>query len=71
MRVMRPIISALTDIRSRARTTFHDVPPNAIIDVLSKYGIQKDMVSTEMGGTVVLDDREWIENRQALELEEL
>lgn len=71
MNFMRPIMLALTDTRTRARTIVHNVPESTILDALISYGISKEMVPTELGGTIVLNQREWMENRRAVEMEEL
>lgn len=71
MTVMRPIILALTDKRARARTIVHNVPESKILDALISYGISKEMVPTELGGSIVLNQREWMENRRAVEMEEI
>jgi hypothetical protein len=55
----------------RARTLTHDVPESDILPVLSAYGIMPDMLPVAMGGTVVLDQAEWIATRRATEMEEL
>lgn len=62
---------ALKKKTTRSRTLFHDVPESEILDVLAEYGILKNMLPTEMGGTVVLNQREWMANRWAIEIEEL
>jgi len=62
---------ALKTKSTRHRTLFHDVPASEILDTLAGYGIIKGMVPTEMGGTVVLNQQEWIANRWAAELEEI
>ena len=62
---------AFADKRFRARTIAHDVSENEILDVLSKYGIQKEMLPTEMGGSIELNRSEWIANRWAVEMEEI
>jgi hypothetical protein len=71
MNVMRPVMLALTDMRTRARTIVHDVAESAILDALISYGITNEMLPTELGGTVVLNQREWMANRRATEMEEL
>lgn len=71
MRVLRPVLMALTDKRLRARTIWHDIPETEIISALSEYGILKEMLPTEMGGDVLLDQVEWMANRRAVELEEI
>jgi hypothetical protein len=66
----KPMIYALMDKDTRSRTLFHAVPESQILDVLSGYGILKDMLPTKMGGTVRFDQAEWIANRRAAELQE-
>lgn len=57
----------------RARTLTHDVKVDQIIRVLHKYGIGKEILPTEMGGEVNLQNHleEWIANRRAAEMEEI
>jgi len=67
----RQIMSAVAGKESRARTLFHTVPENELFSVLSEYGLQQDMLPTDMGGSLEFDMLEWIENRRAAELEEI
>lgn len=67
---MNPLLMALMDARGRSRIKFHGIPENAAAEVLSSYGIEKETLPTEMGGSVVLNQQEWIANRRALEMEE-
>lgn len=71
LKIMRPIMLALTDKRTRLRTIVHDVPVSQICDVLSAYGILREMLPTEMGGEVKLNQAEWIADRRAVELQEI
>lgn len=68
---MKPILSALLDSRGRSRMIIHDVPDSNIVEDLSRYGIQKEMLPTEMGGSYEFNAYEWIANRRAAELEEI
>ena len=49
----------------------HDVPENKIIAILAQYGILACMLPTEMGGTVKQSQSEWLEQRRAVEMEEI
>ena len=71
VKIIKPIYNALRDRAARSRTVFHDVPESQILDVLSDYGILKGMLPTMMGGTVRLDQTEWIASRRAAELGEI
>jgi hypothetical protein len=71
IRTMSPLVLTLMDARGRSRYKIHDIPENDAAVDLSSYGISKEMLPTEMGGSVVLDQQEWIANRRALEMEEL
>ena len=71
LKIIKPIIYALMDKHGRARQRLHDVPESQLLDVLSNYGIHKEMLPTEMGGTVQLGQAEWITNRRAAELMEI
>lgn len=70
-RVLKPVFYALMDKHSRSRIMIHDVPESQILDALSSYGILKHMLPVEMGGTVLLNQAEWISNRRAVELSEI
>lgn len=70
-RVLAPLVAAMKDKSTRARTLFHDVPEKDIVEVLSAYGIEKEMLPTEMGGTVGFSQEEWVANRRAVEMEEI
>ena len=71
VKIILPILNTLTNKHTRSRKLVHDVPESQLLDVLSDYGILKDMLPTEMGGTVLLDQAEWIASRRAAELEEI
>jgi CRAL/TRIO domain len=71
VKIIKPIVNALMDKHARSRALMHNVPESEILDVLSSYGIQKDMLPTEMGGTVLLDQAQWIASRRAAELEDI
>jgi len=71
VRILKPIVKALMDKESRARLLMHAEREGEILDVLSRYGIQKDMLPTEMGGTIVLNQADWIAQRRAAEMEEI
>jgi hypothetical protein len=45
----------MLDKRNLAHIVVHDVPESQLLDVLSDYGIHKELLPTEMGGTVKLD----------------
>ena len=55
----------------RTHTIQHDVPEDDIVESLANFGISRDMLPTCMGGTVDIDQSEWIANRRAVELEEI
>jgi len=68
-RVITPIVHSFMSKEFRARNLTHDVPWTGIVETLSKYGIEKEMLPTAMGGTIELNQSEWIANRWATELE--
>lgn len=70
-RIIKPILNAMTDRRGRSRMVIHDVPENTLLEALSGYGIMKNMLPTEMGGTVQPNQAEWIASRRAAEMEEI
>jgi hypothetical protein len=69
--IIQPLINAVYDKRGRERNLEHNVPESQILNALSSYGILKNMLPTEMGGTVLLNQCEWIASRRAAELEEI
>jgi hypothetical protein len=71
VKYLEPIIRALENKHTRTRKMFHDIPENQLLDVLSDYGILENMLPTEMGGTIRLNQSEWIAGRRALELKEI
>jgi len=71
LRVMKPVIMALMDKEARARIIVHAASDSDILGALLCYGIHRNMLPTEMGGSVQLNQAEWIENRRAIELEEI
>jgi len=70
-RIVAPVLKALMDRRGRSRMVIHEVPDSEVIEVLSGYGIMRDMLPTEMGGTIQLSQAVWISNRHAVEMEEI
>lgn len=70
-RLLKPIVYALVDKRTRSRILIHDVPDSRIFEDLSSYGILKFMLPVEMGGTVQLNPSRWIADRRAIELGEI
>jgi hypothetical protein len=70
-KIIKPIIYAWIDKHTRSRHLFHTVPESQLLDVFSDYGILRNMLPTQMGGTVRLDQAEWIANRRAVELGEV
>jgi hypothetical protein len=43
----------------------HDVTESQVLDVLSSYSILKDILLTVMGGTILLDQAEWVASQRA------
>lgn len=70
-RLIKPILNALTDRRGRSRMVIHDTSGNELLADLAEYGILKHMLPREMGGSVELNQAEWIANRRAVEMEEI
>jgi len=70
-KVIKPTVLALMEVRFRTRCVMHDVPTGEMIGFLSEYGIEKDMLPTDMGGTVQLDLPTWAGSRRAIEMEEI
>lgn len=68
---VKPLVHSFVSKEFRARTLVHDVPEDEIPQVLWSFGIQSEMLPTQMQGTVLLDLDDWIDNRRAAELEEI
>ena len=71
VKLFKPILFALMDKHTRSRVLHHDVPESQLLDVLSDYGILREVLPTEMGGTLRFDQAEWIASRRAVELGEI
>jgi hypothetical protein len=71
VKIVWPILFFLSDKYSRSRMLRHDVPESQLLDVLSDYGILREVLPTEMGGTLLFDQAEWIASRRAAELGEI
>jgi hypothetical protein len=71
LRFVKPIALALLDRSHRSRLVLHNTTESEILEVLSRYGLEKTMLPTQMGGTVELNLEEWVANRRAVEMEEL
>jgi hypothetical protein len=69
IKVVKPFLNALRDKQSRSRTLLHGDSDSQLLDILSNYGILKEMLPTEMGGNLQLNQAKWIANRRAVELE--
>jgi hypothetical protein len=64
-KIFKPVVFSLMDMRTQSCTLVHYVPNSQILDDLSSYGILKNVMPTEMGGTIQLDQSEWIASRRA------
>jgi hypothetical protein len=72
LRFAKPIIHSFVSKEFRTRTLSHNaVDERDVLQVLWSYGLQEEMLPTQMGGSIVLDQEEWIANRRAAELEEI
>ena len=71
LRIVIPILFAVADKESRTRAVFHTVPEKELLAALSEYGIDKNMVPKHMGGVLEFDQKLWIEDRRATEMEEI
>jgi hypothetical protein len=69
IKVIQPVTLALAGKYGRFRRLCHE--ESNLLDSLSECGILKEMLPTEMGGTVRLDQADWIATRRAVELKEI
>lgn len=70
-KVMKPVVFAVMTKEVRARTLDHHATDGNYVEILSEFGITKEMLPTEMGGSVRLDQQAWISERRSIELEEI
>lgn len=68
---MKPIAFVIMGKEARTRFRVHDESPHEIAESLSSYGIGKDMIPTQIGGSLQLDPSKWLANRRAIEMEEI
>lgn len=68
VKAVKPITFMWMNRIVRARFVIHEVPENELLSSLSPYGITSEMLPMEMGGTLVLNQREWIASRRANEM---
>ena len=68
-RLLKPIFLALISKDERSRLKFHDIPDCEVVETLAGYGLLQHMLPREMGGSVDLNQQEWIANRRAIELQ--
>ena len=59
------------DKEARTRLLVHDASASETLQALSPYGIGRDMLPLEMGGSIEFDQVEWLENRRTAEMEEI
>lgn len=71
LRMLKPVVRALMSKALRTRMKIHDVSPSEIVDSLCPYGITKDMLPSQVGGSIHLDPLLWLANRRAAEMEEI
>jgi hypothetical protein len=55
LRALKPVLLASMDATSRARMLIHTVPESELLSVLAFFGIQKEMLPTDLGGTLMLN----------------
>jgi hypothetical protein len=53
----------------RSRTVLHDVPESQLVEALAQYGIPKEVIPVELGGTYEHDHSKWLAKRRAIEKE--
>lgn len=70
-KIMKPIVFAVMTKDSRARTLVHHDENSNYVEILSQYGITGEMLPMEMGGSVRLDQQQWVAERRTIELEEI
>lgn len=70
-KIVKPIIHSFMSKDLRARTFQHDESEDEMIGVLNTYGINAEMIPRQIpGGKLEIDDKEWVANRRAEELEQ-
>lgn len=71
IKVLKPIMHFMLGKEMRTRVLIHDVPEHEIAQVLSRFGILNDMLPIHMGGTIRLDQQQWMAERRSIEIEEI
>jgi hypothetical protein len=69
-KVIYPIIRLFMSERMRNRIHLHhdSADANFLTKLNEKYGLSKDVLPTELGGSVALDSLGWIEERKCVEM---
>ncbi len=71
MKVLKPTLQCILGKEMRMPVLIHDVPEQEITQVLNRYGILNDMLPTHIGGTIRLDQQQWMAERRSIEIEEM
>lgn len=53
----------------RSRLLIHDVPQSQVVETLAEYGISKDVLPVDLGGTCEFDLGDWLSDRRNFERE--
>lgn len=64
LRIVLPILQLFLGPRLRKRIRFHTGSEESVLSSLSKYGLTKDILPSELGGDVVLNLEAWLEARR-------
>ena len=63
---LKPILFCAMDTASRARMIFHtEESEGELLSALAEYGIEKEMLPKDIGGTLEVDQKEWIAKRES------
>lgn len=63
-RLLIPLVKLVMGERLRKRIRFHTGSHEDVQKSLEPYGLTKDILPTELGGDVVLDQDAWLEARR-------
>jgi hypothetical protein len=62
---MKPVTFAFLSRETRVRVVVSQLKDDALVESLEKYGVYKESVPIDMGGTCQYSHCEWLERRRS------